>query len=378
MDKIKNQKSEISAEKIREWRASGKKALGIVCCHAPFELLHAAGILPVRLRSTGCGSCADGAACMGDEACGFLTSILQYLIDGTYELDGLVTSNGCGESSGVITNWKILTEKSGKSQFLYEVVAPKMVNAASYKYFGSELDELREELEKLTGTEITNEKLKKSVDAYNEARRLVKQIYDLHKAEFPVISGAETLKITLAATQMPIEDYIELLKDVLADVEHREPIKSFSARVMLAGSALDDPEYVKAIEDCGLLVIADLNSFGLRFLHDELPYDENDVAGSIARYYLTRSSCPRMMDGSDDIHEYILAAAEEYRADGVIIVRMQHCGKWDVETYVLENLFKERGIPSVSLERQVILSGQGQLQLRVEAFRELLESRKEE
>ncbi len=375
---MKQLSGELSTEKIKEWRASGKKALGIVCCHAPFEMLHAAGVLPVRLRSTGCKSCADGAACVGDDSCGFLSSILQYLIDGTYELDGLVTSNGCGESSSVITNWKIITTRENKPQFLYEVVAPRVVNSASYNYFGSELDELREELEKLTGNEITNEKLKKSVDTYNEARRLVKQIYDLHKAEHPVISGAETLKITLAATQMPIEEYIEFLNDVLADVKNREPITNFTARVMLAGSALDDPEYVKAIEDCGLLVVADLNSFGLRFLHDELIYDENDVAGSIAKYYLTRSSCPRMMDGSDDIHEYILAAAEEYKADGVIIVRMQHCGKWDVETYVLEALFKEQNIPSISLERQVLMSQQGQLQLRVEAFKELLESRKEE
>ena len=378
MDKLNQLSSELSTEKIKEWRASGKKALGIVCCHAPFEILHAAGVLPVRLRSTGCKNCGDGSACMGDDACGFLSSILQYLIDGTYELDGLVTSNGCGESSGVVTNWKIITVKQNKPQFLYEVVAPRMVNDASYSYFGSELDELREELEKLTGTEITNEKLKKSVDTYNEARRLVKQVYDLHKDEYPVISGSETLKITLAATRMTIEEYIEFLKGVLADLETREPIRNFSARVMLAGSATDDPEFVKAIEDCGLLDVPALNSFGLRFHHDELPYDENNVAGSIARYYLTRSSCPRMMDGSDDIHEYILEAAKEYNIDGVVIVRMQHCGKWDVETYVLEDLFKQQGIPSLSLERQVLMSQQGQLQLRVEAFRELLEGRKEE
>ena len=370
--------SDISTDRIEQWRAEGKKALGIVCCHAPFELLHAAGVLPVRLRSTGCKSCADGAAHVGDDSCGFLTSILQYLIDGTYDLDGLVTSNGCGVSSSVITNWKIITENNNKPQFLYEVIAPRMATSSAGSYLSSELDELREQLEALTGAKITDEKLKKSVDTYNEARRLVKQIYDLHKAEFPVISGEETLKVTLAATQMPIEEYIEFLKKELADLEKREPLKDFKARIMLAGSALDDPEYVKAIEDCGLLVVADLNSFGLRFLHDEIPSDEGNLLGSIAKYYLTRSSCPRMIDGSDDIHEYIFAAAQEYSIDGVIIVRMQHCGKWDVETYILEDLFKQQGIPSISLERQVLMSQQGQLRLRVEAFRELLESRKDD
>ena len=374
----KQLKSDISSERIEQWRAEGKKALGMVCCHVPFEILHAANTLPVRLRATDCKDCSEGAACVGDDSCGFLTSILQYLIDGTYELDGLVTSNGCGVSSSVITNWKIITERNGKPQFLYELIAPRMANSSAAGYLASELDELREQLEALTGTKITKEKLKKSIDTYNEARRLVKQVYDLHKAQFPVVSGAETLKITLAATQMPIEEYIEFLKEVLVELENREPLKDFKARIMLAGSALDDPEYVKAIEDCGLLVVADLNSFGLRFLHDELIYDENDIAGSVAKYYLTRASCPRMIDGSDDIHEYILAAAQEYSVDGVIIVRMQHCGKLDVETYVLEDLFKQQDIPSISLERQVLMSQQGQLQLRVEAFRELLESRKDD
>ena len=375
MDKQKLLSGDISTETIAHWRADGKKALGIVCCHAPFEILHAAGILPVRLRSTGCKTCADASACMGETTCGFTTAILQYLIDGVYDLDGLVTSNGCGVAPGIITNWKIITDKKGRQQFLYEIVAPRMVNAASYNYLRGELDELRERLEQFTGVEITNEKLKHSVDTYNEARRLVRKVYDLHKAAQPVISGAETLRITLAATQMPIEAYIELLKSVLADAEHRTPITNFSARVMSAGSALDDPEFVKAIEDCGLLVVADLNSFGIRFLRDELPYDEDDVAASIAKYYLTRSSCPRMIDGSDDIHEYILDAAQEYKVDGVIIERMQHCSKWDVETFLLENTFKEAGIPSLSLERQVLLSAQGQLTLRLEAFREMLENR---
>ncbi len=372
---MKTLTGDISTERIEQWRREGGKALGIVCCHAPFELLHAAGVLPVRLRSTGCKSCADAVACTGESNCGFVTSILQYLIDGVYDLDGLVASNGCGDAPAVFSNWKTITNASGREQFLYEIFAPHMVNEASYSYFASGLDELREGLEQFTGRTITNDALRRSVDIYNEARRLVKQVYDLHKAEHPVVGGAETLKLTLAATQMPIEEYIELLKAFLAEAETRAPITNFSKRVMIAGSALDDPEYIKAIEDCGLLVVADLNSFGIRFLRDELPYDENNVAASIARYYLTRSSCPRMMDGSDDIHEYILNAAQEYRVDGVIIERMKHCGKWDVETVLLENVFKEANIPSLSIDRDVILTAQGQLTLRVEAFREMLESR---
>ncbi|MBP8640982.1 MAG: 2-hydroxyacyl-CoA dehydratase, partial [Oscillospiraceae bacterium] len=230
---------------------------------------------------------------------------------------------------------------------------------------------------KLSGSEITNEKLKKSIDTYNEARSLVKQVYDLHKAKNPVIGGQETLRITLAAMEMPIEDYIEFLKAVLADAKNRKPIENFGARVMLAGSALDDPKFVKAIENCGCLVVSDLNSFGIRFLRDKLVYDEADIMGSIAKYYISRSSCPRMMDGSDDIHEYILIAAKEYDIDGIIIERLKHCEKRENELPILGKTFKNAGIPYLELERQERMSAEGQLSMRVEAFREMIENRKD-
>lgn len=367
--------SEISTDVIKKWRDSGKKALGIVCCQVPFELLHAADILPVRLRATYCKDCGEGEACLGPSSCSFTQSILQYLIDGTYDLDGLMTSNGCSSASVILGNWEKLSQEQNKPQFLYEVSAPRLNNAGSRDYLRGDLEDVCKELEKLSGNTITNEKLKKSIDTYNEARRLVKQVYALHKAEYPVLGGEETLRITLAATEMPIEDYIEFLKAVLADAKNRKPIENFGARVMLAGSALDDPEFVKSIEDCGCLVVADLNSFGIRFLRDELIYDEADIMGSIAKYYISRSSCPRMMDGSDDIHEYILNAAKEYAVDGIIIERLKHCEKWENEASVLGETFKSAGIPYLELERQERMSAEGQLSMRVEAFREMIENR---
>lgn len=375
MDYKKILNSEISAETIKQWRESGKKALGIVCCHVPFEILHAAQILPVRLRATSCKDCGEGEACLGPQSCSFTQSILQYLIDGTYDLDGLITSNGCSAASEIMGHWRTVSQRENKQQFFYEIGVPRVNNQASRNYFRGDLEEVCKELERLSGNEITNEKLKNSIDTYNEARRLVKQVYDLRKAENPVLSGEETLRITLAAMEMPIEDYIEFLKAVLADAKNRKPIENFGARVMLAGSALDDPEFVKAVEACGCLVVADLNSFGIRFLRDELVYDNSDIMGSIAKYYISRSSCPRMMDGSDDIHDYILNAAKEYNADGIIIERLKHCEKWENEASILGEVFKSADIPYLELERQERMSAGGQLSIRVEAFREMIENR---
>ena len=364
-----------ATERIDKWRADKGKAFGIICCHVPFELLHAAGIFPVRLRATGCLDVSTGGAYLGDSCCNFAKSLLQRLMDGTYKLDGVVASNGCTVAGTVYTNYSTMCSKEGKEQFLSDIDAPRMCNDSSLTYFTWELEDLKTALEKYTGKTITNEMIKDSTDTYNEARRLIKQIYDLHKADSPVVTGEESLRLTLAATEMPIEEYIELLKAFLAECEKKTSDKVWSARVMVAGSAMDDPEFIKTIENFGCLVVADLNSFGLRFLRDEIPYDENNVLASLGKYYLNRSSCPRMIDQTDELHEYVLSAAKEYRVDGVILEKLSNCDKWTNEVPVLSEVLTNAGIPNIQIERDEKVGAVGQLGIRIEAFREMLENR---
>ena len=43
----------ISTASSDAWKKSGKKAVGYVCCHVPYEIIMAADVMPVRLRATG-------------------------------------------------------------------------------------------------------------------------------------------------------------------------------------------------------------------------------------------------------------------------------------------------------------------------------------
>lgn len=371
-------KCDVSTARIDAWRAEGKLAIGTVCCHAPFELIHAAGAMPARMRAAGCGLCAESEAYLGNDACGFTKGILQNLIDGVYNLDGIVTSNGCNTAPGIYTNWDGIARERGLTQFFFELAAPTMLNPASERYFGGQMEDLRDALQAYTGREITDDMVRESIKTYNNARALMHEVYELRKAENPVLTGAEALKATLMATQMPIEEYTEYLKGFLADCKSRTETLDHPLRVMLVGSALDDPEYVQAIENEGLLVVADLNSFGTRFLRDPLVCgDDEDVFDALGRHYLNRSSCPRFQDGSDTIHEYILNAAKEYKVDGIIIERLKYCTKWEGESAVLQALFNEHDIPCLQLDRDEKMDAVGQFSIRVEAFREMLENGKD-
>jgi len=103
--------------------------------------------------------------------------------------------------------------------------------------------------------------------------------------------------------------------------------------------------------------------------------DRDNVLKSLSDYYLNRSSCPRMIDGTDKLHDYILEAVREYRVDGVILEKLSFCDKWKSETAILADVLTKAGIPSLQLERDEQISAQGQFGIRIEAFREMLEEK---
>ena len=365
--------TKVSGESINSWRASGKKALGVVCCHVPQEILHAADVLPVRLRATGCEDYNEAEVYMSSFSCSFAKSILQYFIDGVYELDGMVTSDGCMQAVRIFDNWKHYTKKNGTKQFFFELGVPRMKSKTTREFYTDELKDLISALEQLTGNKITDEKLIKSAELYNEARKLVGQVLALQKQDYPVITGAEALTIMLASTNMPVEEYIQLLTAFLADTGNRAPVSGYRARLMMIGSAMDNPDYIKVIENKGGLVVADTLCLGRMAFGDALTLRKDDVIGSIADYYLDRLVCPRMIDNRDELHEFILNKSKEYKVDGVVYQKMQNCECWGGENVFLEKELKDAGIPLLNVEREEKLANVGQLEIRAEAFIEMIE-----
>lgn len=365
--------SDISSEAIKAWRATGKKAVGVICCHIPEEIFHAAGILPVRLRATNCVDSSEAEMWMTSFSCSFARGILQYWIDGTYDLDGLIASDGCIMAARVYDNAEYINRKQNKGQLVQQIGAPRKYRPRNVEFYKEELKDLIQSLEKLSGNKITDEKLKASIEKYNEARELIHQVYELRKAEYPVISGSDCLRITLSKTNMPIEEYIELLKEFLADAKNRTPIKDYRARIMLIGSGLDDPGYLETIEEKGGLIVNDTLCFGERQFNETIKVKEDDVLWSIADYYIGRLVCPRMMDMHQKLHEYIVKGCRDFKCDGVIYERMQNCECWGGENVHLEKKLKDEGIPELTVEREEQLANKGQLAIRAEAFIEMIE-----
>lgn len=376
MDYQKLFQKDITSDSVKAWKAQGKKALGVLCCHVPVEIFYALDIMPVRLRATGVEESPDGDTWMSQFSCSYARGMLQNWMTGTYaDLDGIIATDGCMMPTRMFDNAKYQDKENGGSKLFFQFGAPRLSGKIEMEYYIKELKDLIKVLEDFSGNKLTDEKLKAAIAKENEVRTLIQQVYELRKADKPVISGEDMLKLTMAASNTQVDEYIEMLKAFLADAKNRKPVESGRVRLMLIGSALDNPDYIKVIEDKGGLIVHDALCYGSRPFNNLMEVDEKDVLNSIATYYLTRLACPRMLDNRVALQKWIVDTCKAWNVEGVVYEKMQYCECWGGESLYLEPDLKAIGIPMLILEREEHISNAGQLGIRAEAFVEMIETK---
>ena len=363
---------ELTNPAVQEWKAAGKKAVGFFCSYVPEEILHAAGILPCRVRAPGCAGTIEADVYLSHLNCTYMRACLQYALDGSYShLDGLVFTNSCDHVRRI---YDILREIRPDDYPLLRLISiPHKSDEDLVSWFGEELTAFKKSIEDTFGVEITGVGLRDAIAVYNQSRDLLRRLYELRKGDKPPISGAEALSVILAGYSLPREQYNDLLRKLLKELESREGISGYRARLMIAGSGgFDDPAYIDVMEELGGLVVTDSLCFGSRGFWEPVQVDDNPML-AIARAYLNRPSCPRMVDKVVERCDFVKQMVRDFNVDGVVFQRMRYCDLWGGQLLSLEKELKESNIPMLSLEREYAMGGAGQLRTRVQAFLERIE-----
>ena len=361
--------SAVPNQSVKVWKEQGKKIIGFMCSYVPEEIIYAAGMLPYRIRATGCTRTTRSDALMSNFSCSFARSCLEFALDGTYDfLDGLVSLDSCAQIHRLYDNWRF----KARLPFMYLLNLPHKNSDSAIAWYRGEIAAFKQSLEKAFGVTVTDENLVSAIEVYNETRMLLRKVYELRKSENPPITGFQSQGLVLAAMSMPREQYNGLLRASLKEISSKEPIRNSRARLMVVGSALDDPAFIKIIEDQGGLVVTDALCFGSRYFWEPTETD-GDPLLSLSRSYLSRPKCPRMMNQHVSLFEFIVDMVQRFKVDGIIFQKMQFCNLWGGESLYLEKKLKELRIPFLSIEREHIVTNAAQIATRVEAFIEMIE-----
>lgn len=343
-----------------------------MCTYVPEEILYAANILPVRLRAPNCVETTSADVYLSHLNCTFIRSCLEFTLEDKYKfLDGLVFTNSCDH---VRRLYDILREiRPTDFPLLYLISVPHKVDDDLIAWFRDELDRFKESVEKTFGVEITEASLSNAIDVYNETRSLLRQLYDLRKGKNPPLTGAEALSVIVAGFSLPKNKYNELLRQLLDELGEREGISDYRARLMIAGSGgCDNPAYLQVMEDLGGLIVTDSLCFGSRYFCEPVEIGDDPLL-SLAKAYLNRPSCPRMVDNAGERSDYIKQMVNDFNVDGVVFQRIRYCDLWGGQLLHVEKEMKESSIPMLSIDREYSLGAVGQLRTRVQAFLERIE-----
>jgi len=354
-------------ELLRKRKEEGQKIIGWNCTYVPEEILYAAGLLPIRILGRA-EETPIADAYMYSNICSFVRNCLEEAFRHNYGfLDGYVGINACDHMRRLYDVWSAFLP----TPFKHIIGVPCKQSESTLDFFTKELILLKRTVEEFFGTKITDTGLKDAIAVYNKTRYLLRKLYELRKQDCPPISGAEIMDVVLAGLVIPKYEYNTMLEAYLKEIKARKGSQNGRIRLMITGSELDDPEYIRSIEELGSIVVMDDLCNGTRYFWD-LVVEEGDPIEALANRYLTRTPCARMRPQKIRV-DHLQGLAKEYRVEGLIHENIKFCGPYGGAFPIIKKGFSEIGIPVLSLQREYMSGGAGQLRTRVQAFFEQIE-----
>ena len=371
-------------ELVQQAVNEGKRALGYNCYYIPEVLLNLGDCFSTRLRAPRCTSPDVATYYMTGRTCPYVRSILERAIEGGYNhLSAVFGSESCAAMERMEEQLYLLKPIKHEDFFVTIIDPPMKGDKTNLDYYKVQLKRhLLGAMERAWGVDVSDEAMRKAIEKFNKLCRVITEIGDLRKLPNPPITGYEFHVIMLVSEVCPHDLILPYLEETLEELKTREPdpVFPFRARVVLAGSEIDDPEFTKLVEMCGAMVVADRYCFGSLPSREEIEIRDGETAfDAICRHYLHWNQCARFMDGMkiDQRHAELLRLVKEYNADGIIYENMKFCEFWSYEKVLASHIMvEENGIPCATIEKEYALGSVGQLRTRFQAFVESLEIKK--
>ncbi|MDD5476493.1 MAG: 2-hydroxyacyl-CoA dehydratase family protein [Syntrophales bacterium] len=348
-------------------KSEGASIIAFLCSYTPEELIHAAGLHPMRLFGTrGPIMRADGH--LQAYCCSLARGTLEQALAGDLSfLDGAVFPHTCDTIQRLSDIWRLNTSFG----FFADVVLPvKLDSKSAQDYFADVLGRFKAELEEWTGREITEDSLRRSIETFNAVRSSLERLYRLRSADPGIMAGSRMAAVIRGSMIMDRNELPGMLDRLIEEAEsgiYREPPGKDKKRLILSGGICDHPDFYTALEDSGGVVAWDDLCTGSRFFNGTTETSGN-LPAALARRYSRRLICPAKHLSTTARAERLLEIVREHRADGVIFFLLKFCDPHAFDYPWLKEFLEKHNVPNTLIEVEHQLPPEGQLKTRLETF----------
>lgn len=353
---------------VKKWRQAGGKVAGHFQVYFPEEIVHAAGLLPFKVRGAAV-ELTDADSHFGSYLCSVLKTSLQIVLTKAVELDLFVSHPICDAARNLAAIWG--RNFKHPCQILYLPQNPTSGHSA--EYLRAEYDRLLRVVEGVAGRKVTTDDLRRSIAVFNENRSLLRELYELKRKEPWQVAAEDAYCLVAVGGLIPREEHNALLRAALPLLRDRGLKPQDRTRVVFEGAFCEQPplDLVRMLgRTC--YVVDDDFLIGLRYLTEDVTAGSDPLAG-LAQAYLDRSTySPVQHDDRKPKEEMLLERVKLSRADAVIVAAAKMCEPGLEEQVAYTAALDEKGIPYFVTEFEENMTSFEQLETQVETFLENL------
>lgn len=358
--------------KVRRWKGEGKKVVCYYGSRVPVEIIHASGAVPYPLF--------DGGDTGPPEAA--LPYLLPFInVQARYQVgqhvSGLNPITPIADSIIIDCKETDLVRVGDAFEFLelpvWKLGVPQdWEKEIAFNYYQRQLSKLKEQLEKLTGELITNDKLVQSIKKYNRIRELLSQIGALKKEHPPVIGGEEFIKLNHYALRSEPDTAIKSLEKIYEDLKRgKGRFREGARRIMVAGRGFAFGDYtpLRIIEESGGVVVTELLDEGI-VQTGEVKVDGDPMVNIAQLYYRDMVPSCLFTPSWAKRWEQVDRLLNEYHVSGLLYYLLSFDVIYDYEYPIFSKRADEKGIPFEMIESAYDFSREATetLRTRVESF----------
>ena len=364
-------------QQLAEYKAQGKKVVGVLPYYAPEELVYAAGIVPMGIWGSNTKTISRAKEYCATFYCTIAQLALEMLLDGTMDgLDGIITPTICDTLRPMSQNFRVAM--GDKMSVIFLAHPQNRFEEFGLQFTVDQYNHVKKELEKIAGREITNDDIQNAIKVYNESRAARRKFVKLASDHCDVITPTKRSAVLKAFYFMLKDEYIAKLNELNAELEKLPVCDWQGTKVVTSGIICDNPALLAAFEENNIAIAADDVAHESRSFRTDVP-ENADPMMALAQQFANVDYEVLLYDPKSSENrrgEFVANLVKESGAQGLVLFMQQFCDPEEMEYPYLKKALQAADVPHIKLGFDQQMRDFGQARTAIQAFADVLEMRK--
>ncbi|MBO5339790.1 MAG: 2-hydroxyacyl-CoA dehydratase [Oscillospiraceae bacterium] len=360
-------------KQLADFKAQGKKVIGVLPYYAPEELVYAAGMVPMGMWGSNNKTISRAKEYCATFYCTIAQLALEMLLDGTMDqLDGVITPTICDTLRPMSQNFRVAIGDKIPTIFL----AHPQNRFASWglQFCIDQYTNVRKMLDQISGHEMTDEDIRNAIKVYNASRAARREFVKLANDHCDVVTPTLRSAVLKASYFMLKDEYTAKLVALNEELKKLPVCDWKGVKVVTSGIIVDNPKLLAIFEENNIAIAADDVAHESRSFRVDAAED-GDPMMALAKQFADVDYEVLLYDPKSSENrrgEFVANMVKESGAQGLILFMQQFCDPEEMEYPYLKKALDAEGIPHIKLGVDQQMRDFGQASTAIQAFADVL------